>query len=219
MFSIAINKRPSIFDTTTSSCFMAKGPKVQSMTMRALVRMIVRMRSPPKRILIELLQEAHSLMNKKRGEFNNLCKRHKALEQAFEEQLATHESLIQIHKKLKNDHSTPLAQKESIEIARIGVTCDIFDESLYTPIVVTPINPSCSKETTHMSDGFTCDSTLVVENETLKKVNELSYALGKAYGGDARLLKCLSIQRFSLNKEEEPILWGCLNALELIVGA
>ena len=42
----------------------------------------------------------------------------------------------------------------------------------------------------------------MVKNETLKKeVNELTRALGNAYGGDARLLKCLGNQRFSLNKE------------------
>ena len=41
----------------------------------------------------------------------------------------------------------------------------------------------------------------MVENDTLKKeVNELTCALGNAYGGDARLLKCLGSQRFSLNK-------------------
>jgi hypothetical protein len=40
----------------------------------------------------------------------------------------------------------------------------------------------------------------MVENETLKEVNELTYALGNAYGGDACLLKCLGSQRFSLNK-------------------
>ena len=41
-----------------------------------------------------------------------------------------------------------------------------------------------------------------MENETLKKeVNELTRALGNAYGGEARLLKCLGSQRFSLNKE------------------
>jgi hypothetical protein len=42
----------------------------------------------------------------------------------------------------------------------------------------------------------------MVENETLKKeVNKLTHALGKAYGGEAHLLKCLASQRFSLNKE------------------
>ena len=42
----------------------------------------------------------------------------------------------------------------------------------------------------------------MVGNETLKKeVNELTRALGNAYGGEARLLKCLGSLRFSLNKE------------------
>ena len=42
----------------------------------------------------------------------------------------------------------------------------------------------------------------MVENETLKReVDELTYALGKAYGDEARLLKCMGSQRFSLNKE------------------
>jgi hypothetical protein len=34
-----------------------------------------------------------------------------------------------------------------------------------------------------------------------REVEELTHALGKAYGGEARLLKCLGSQRFSLNKE------------------
>ena len=42
----------------------------------------------------------------------------------------------------------------------------------------------------------------MVQNETLKKeVNELTRALGKAYGGEDRLLMCLGSQRASLYKE------------------
>ena len=42
----------------------------------------------------------------------------------------------------------------------------------------------------------------MVENEALKsKVEELTHALGKAYGGKTRLLKCLGSQRFPINKE------------------
>ena len=86
----------------------------------------------------------------------------------------------------------------------MGLTCDIIDESFYKPIVVAPTNPSCSTttSTSPLSDGFTYDASLMVENKTLKKeVNELTRALGNGYGGDARLLKCLGSQRFSLNKE------------------
>jgi hypothetical protein len=85
-----------------------------------------------------------------------------------------------------------------------GLTCDILDESFYKPIIVAPTNPSCSTTTftSPLSDSFTCDASLMVENKTLKKeVNELTHALGNAYGGDAHLLKCLGSQRFSLNKE------------------
>jgi hypothetical protein len=41
----------------------------------------------------------------------------------------------------------------------------------------------------------------MVENETLKEVNELTHAFGKAYGGEGRLLMCLRSQRASLYKE------------------
>ena len=86
----------------------------------------------------------------------------------------------------------------------MGLTCDIIDESFYKPIVVAPTNPSCSTTTSALplSDGFTYDASLMVENETLKKeVNEFTHALGNAYGGDARLIKCLGSQRFFLKKE------------------
>ena len=85
----------------------------------------------------------------------------------------------------------------------VGLICDIIDESFYKSIVVAPTNPfySTTTSTSSLSDGFTCDASLMVENETLKKeVNKLTHALGNAYGGDARLLKCLGSQRFSLNK-------------------
>jgi hypothetical protein len=67
-----------------------------------------------------------------------------------------------------------------------------------------PTNPSCSisTSTSSSSDGFTCDASLIVENETLKKkVNELTHALVKAYGGEDHLLMCLDSQRASFYKE------------------
>jgi hypothetical protein len=72
-------------------------------------------------------------------------------------------------------------------------------------IVVAPVNSSYSSlstSTSPMNDGFTCDASLMVKNETLKKeVNELTLALGKAYGCEDRLLMCLSSQRAYLYKE------------------
>ena len=72
------------------------------------------------------------------------------------------------------------------------------------PIIVPPTNPSCSTSTstTSSSDGLTCDTSLMVENENLKKeVNKLTHTLAKAYGGEDRLLMCLDSQRASLYKE------------------
>jgi hypothetical protein len=95
-------------------------------------------------------------------------------------------------------------EEQVIVTCDIGLTCNLINES----IIVGPTNPSCSTSSTATnsisttSDGITCDPTLMVENETLKReVDELTRALGNAYGGDARLLKCLGSQRFSLNKE------------------
>jgi hypothetical protein len=51
-----------------------------------------------------------------------------------------------------------------------------------------------------MSDSFTYDASLMVENETLKEVNELTRTLGKAYGGEDRLLMCLGSKSASLYK-------------------
>jgi len=122
-----------------------------------------------------------------------------------------YEKLGKAHTKLEKAYSLLLNEnKEKVIVScDVGTTCDIFDESFYEPIVISPTNPSCSSSSTTTttststtSDGFTCDASLMVENETLKReVDELTHALGKAYGGEAHLLKCLGSQRFSLNKE------------------
>jgi hypothetical protein len=75
--------------------------------------------------------------------------------------------------------------KQVIVTCDVGLTYDLIDESSYSLIIVAPTNPSCSTSTSisSTSDGFTCDASLIVENETLrKKVNELTRALGNAYG-------------------------------------
>ena len=126
--------------------------------------------------------------------------------------MEAHEKLGKAHSKLEKAHSSLLeqvkkeeAKKEQVIVScDVGLTCDILDESFYKPIVVALTNPSCSTTTSTslLSDGFTCDASLMPENETLKKkVNELTHALDNTYGGDALLLKCLGSQRFSLNKE------------------
>jgi hypothetical protein len=93
---------------------------------------------------------------------------------------------------------------EKAKTFNISISCDIIHESFHNPIVIAPTNPSCSSSTSSSSssDGFTCDSTLIVENENLKKeVKEFNHTLAKAYSGEDRLLMCLGSQRASLYKE------------------
>ena len=105
----------------------------------------------------------------------------KVLKQAFDELNASHERLEEAHeklgkahKKLEKSHSSLLNEqndKEHVITCDVGLTCDIIDESFYKPIIVAPTNPSCSTSTSSSSssDGFTCDASLMVENENLKK--------------------------------------------------
>ena len=83
-------------------------------------------------------------------------------------------SLARLTKKLEKAHSSLLDEqnkKKHVETCNIGLTYDIIDESLSMPIIVPPANPSCSTctSTSSSSDGLTCDASLVVENENLKK--------------------------------------------------
>jgi hypothetical protein len=216
--SIAINKKPSLFHTP-STCFMAKASKVQICDdgydeEHDNISKSDDDDKPTKDELIDMLEDAKEYFDIERRECKYLRKELKALKQAFDELNATHKSLKEdheelgkAHKKLEKAHSSLLNEQNEEHVVTYdnGLTCDIIDESFYKPIVVAPANPSCSSlstSTSPMSDGFTCDASLMVENETLKKeVNEFTRALGKAYGGENRLLMCLGSQRASLYKE------------------
>ena len=86
-----------------------------------------------------------------------------------------HEKLGKAHSKLEKAHSSLLeqvkeeAKKEQVIVScDVGLTCDIIDESFHKPIVVAPTNTSCSTSTSTspLSDGFTRDASLMVENGT-----------------------------------------------------
>jgi hypothetical protein len=125
---------------------MAKGPKVQYDESGSGS-------DSEEEELLELLQEAQDFMNKKREEFKEWHKRHRALEQSFEDNLATHEALLDFNEKLKDAHSFLHAQRdEPIAKDNIGVTCDLIVENICAPIVVAT-NLSCStSKATPLSD-------------------------------------------------------------------
>jgi hypothetical protein len=160
---------------------------------------------------------------KKSKECKGIEQKLKALRKSFDELEASreclkedHEDLKIAHTRLKEAYSTLLelikekdlklekfmkdAKEEQVIVTcDIRLTCDIIDS-----LFVGPTNASCSSSlsTTTNSISTTSDSSLVVENETLQReVDDLTCALGNAYGGDTCLLKCLGSQRFSLNKE------------------
>ena len=83
-------------------------------------------------------------------------------------------NLARLTKKLEKAHFSLLDEqnkKKHVETCNIGLTCDIIDESLSMPIIVAPTNPSCSTSTStsSSSDGFTYDTSLIVENKNLKR--------------------------------------------------
>jgi len=153
-----------------------------------------------KKELMDMLEQVHTCFEMKKKECKELCKKVKSLEQSFDERNTTHERLMKAHEnigkahsKLEKAYSSLLEQtkKEVIVTYDVSSTCDLINESFFEPIVVAPTNPSCrtSTSTSSTSDGFTCDATLIVEKETLKKeVYELTRALDNAYGGDVLLL-------------------------------
>jgi hypothetical protein len=147
-----------------------------------------------KEALMDMLENAHTCLEMKRKECKELRKELKAHKQSFDELNASyerskedHEELGNAHTKLEKAHSSLLEQaKKVIVTCNVGSTCDLINESFFESIVVVSTNPSgsTSTSTSSTSDGFTCDGSLMVENETLKKeVNELTHALDKAYGG------------------------------------
>jgi hypothetical protein len=104
----------------------------------------------------------------------------RALKKAFDELNAfyesleeAHEKLGKAHKKLKKAHSSLINEqneKEHVVTCDKGLTCGIIDESFYKSIVVASTNPcSTSTSSSSSSDSFTCDASLMVENETLKE--------------------------------------------------
>jgi exonuclease VII large subunit len=223
--SIAINNKSSIFDTS-STCLMAKSPKVKYDDSDDDACESDYCRSDDdddnedfKEDLMDMLKNAHTCLEMKRKKCKELRKELKALKRSFDELNASHESLRKDHEELDNTHTklerahSSLLEQVKKEEAKKGqvivscdvrLTCDILDESFYKPIIVAPTNLSCSTttSTSPLRDGFICDASLMVKNDTLKKkVNDLTCVLGNAYGGDARLLKCLGSQRFSRNKE------------------
>jgi hypothetical protein len=136
-----------------------------------------------------LMEELVAL--KKSKECKGIEQELKALRKSFDELEAScgclkedHEDLEVAHTRLKEAHSTLLklikeknlklekfmkeAKEEQVIVTcDIGLTCDIIDDSLF----ISPTNASCSSSSSTATNSIstTSDSSLVIENETLKR--------------------------------------------------
>jgi chromosome segregation ATPase len=105
--SIAINEKPSLFDTL--SCFMAKATKVQTCDDGCVEEHDNESESdnddePTTDELIDMLDSAKEHFYIKRREYKDLHKELKALKQAFDELNASHGRLEEAHEKLGKAH-------------------------------------------------------------------------------------------------------------------
>ena len=94
--SIAINNKPSIFDTH-STCLMAKSTKVKYDVSDD--------DEYSKEELMDMCEQVHTCFEMKRKECKELNKKVKFLKQFLDELNATHERLMEAYEKLSKAHS------------------------------------------------------------------------------------------------------------------
>ena len=168
--SIAINK-PSLFDTP--SCFMAKWHKVQYDESESEHEHDSDSDDENKftnEQLMDMLEQAESLIQSKNKKCKELAKKLKALEQSFDELNANHERLLEAHEKLGKAH-TKLEKAHSLLLEEnrekvvvscdVGTTCDLIKESPNPPIVVAT-NSSCRSSCTTTNSTSTSSVSLVI---------------------------------------------------------
>ena len=150
--SIAINNKPSIFDTP-STCLMAKPTKVKyDMSDDDECESDV-CRSDDdddneysKEELMDMCEQVHTCFEMKRKKYKELNKKVKFLEQSLDELNATHEKLGKAHSKLEKAHSSLIeqvkeeAKKEQVIVTcDVGLTCDIINEFFISPLLLLPL--------------------------------------------------------------------------------
>ncbi|XP_022683475.1 uncharacterized protein LOC111257700 [Setaria italica] len=187
---IAIKEPPSLF--STPFCLMAKGDTKVSqddefnneLTYDDLVRMT---------------NDTDDYMCKEKEKLRDLKMKYQSLQVSYEELKTSHENLKETHEKLEEAHNSSLAHEVKGKVS-ISVGCDILNDESCAP---SSSNPFCSSsDISCISDGFSCDSSLVMENEMLKKeVNCLVKDLKRCYDSKAQFKHIWTSQKFTLNNE------------------
>jgi hypothetical protein len=170
--------------------------------------------------LVQMLNDANDYMCKEKKKLKELKKSHEVLLNSYEELKksredlndaheslkVSHEDLKETHEKLVEAHNSCLAHENKSKVS-IGTSCDILNNLSCAPSSSKP--SSSSSNVSCVIDDFTCDTTLLVENDVLREENELlkckieslNNDLGKCFVGETKLKCILGYQKMSINKE------------------
>jgi len=146
-----------------------------------------------------MLNDADEFMSKEKAKLKDLKLKFISLQAFYEELKISHENLKETHEKLEEAHNTLLAH-ENKKTLSIGVSCDLINDKCCAS---SSTNPSCSSsDFSFSSNTSSCDESLIVKNELLKKeVTCLTNDLRKCYGQMAKFNHCWGNKKFSMNKE------------------
>jgi hypothetical protein len=146
-----------------------------------------------------MLNDADEFMSKEKAKLRDLKLKFDSLQASYGELKTSHENLKETHEKLKEAHNTLLAHENKAKLS-VGVGCDLSFEKCCAS---TSTNPSCSpSDLSCLSDESSCDKSLLVENELLKKeVVCLTNGLTKCYDSRAKFNHCWTNQKFTLNRQ------------------
>ena len=169
---IAIKEAPSLF--STPHCLMAKGGAKVLQDDDELEEFSYD-------DLVDMLNDAGNLVIKEKEKLKDLELKYGSLQASYEELKTSHENLKETHEKLKEAHNTLLDHKDKAKLSMgaSSETCKSCHTSSST-------NPSCST-----SEKSSCDESLILENEKLKKeVICLTNDLSKCYDSRAKFNHC-----------------------------
>ena len=111
--------------------------------------------------LVDILNDAGELVTKEKTKLKDLKLKFDSRQASYEELKTSHENLRETHEKLEEAHNTLLAHENKANLS-MGVSND----SCKSCCVSSSTNPSCSP-----SDKSSCDESLVLENDKLKKLS------------------------------------------------
>ena len=109
--------------------------------------------------LVDMLNDADELVIKENAKLEDLELKYGSLQAFYEELKTSHENLKKTHEKLEEAHNTLFDHKDKAKLST-GAS----SETCKSCCISSSTNPSCST-----SDKSSCDESLILENEKLKK--------------------------------------------------